>query len=239
MRKWTLLLGTASLALALGGPPPALALTDQQTGALQQASGAGGTALRAAALGVASAELAAGRPVAAVAEELLGALIGLSADPQQQAESALVGVLALAEAADTRRPGGAAAAEAAAAAMAAALRRGGTSDSFLRAFVEAAAAASAGGSNAYAGLLGSAMQTALETTVLPSGTRETVQQLAQSAGLLAGTGPAGGSGGEGGSGGGGGGTGGGTIAGNLGGGLPGIPGAVSSDRPGDASASPS
>jgi hypothetical protein len=123
--------------------------------------------------------------------------------------------------------------------MAVALKRGGTSESFLRAFFDGTAAASTGGRHACAGPRGSALQTALGTTVLPSGTRETVRRLAQSSGLRAGTGPAGESGGEGGSGGGGRGTGDGTIAGNLGGALPDIPGAVSSDRPGDTSASPS
>jgi len=239
MRRLTMLLGATAVGLALGGAPSASALTGQQTQTLQQASVTGGTALRAAALEVVAAELAAGRPVAAVAEELLDALMGLSAEPQLQADFALVGVLALAEAADGRSPGGTAAAEAAAAGMAAALRRGATSESFLRAFVDAAAAASASSPSPYAALLGSAMQTALETTVLPSGTREAVQQLAQGSGLLVGTGTAGEPGSESGSGGGSGSSGGGAFAGGFWGGLPGIPGAVSSDRPGDSNASPS
>jgi hypothetical protein len=231
-----LVFGTAALTLA--GSPPVLALTPEQGQSLQQAAVGGETALRAAVLEIAVADLAAGRPIAGVAEEIIGVLMSLSPDPRVQADAALIGILALAEAADRQQPGGSAATDAAAVAMSVALSRGGASRAFLQALVEAMATAVGGSGNAYAGILGAALQTALETKALPPETQEAVAQLAQGSGLLTGTSSTdetaadqGGSGQAG------------TSEASafwaaLAGGLPEIPGTVSSDRPGDSSASP-
>lgn len=237
MRRWILAIGTAALTLA--GTPPALALTPEQGQSLQQAAIAGETALRAAVIEIGATELAAGRPIAVVAEEIIGVLMSLSPDPQVQADAALIGILALVEAADRHQPGGSAATDAATVAISVVLSRGGASPAFLQGLVEAMANAVGGSGNAYAGVLSVALQAALETTVLPPETRELVAQLAQGSGLLTGpsstdetvaeqdgSGQAGASGGN-------------AFFSQYGGGLPQIPGAVSSDRPGDSSASPS
>lgn len=246
MRKLTMLLGAAAVGLALGGAPSASALTEQQMQTLQQAAARGETALRAALAEVAAAELAAGRPIAMVAQEIVSALLGMSTDPRVQAMNAVVAVEALAEAADRTPGAGLPASEAARAAVEAALETGTGSATFVREFVRTAATESAASSNPYAAYLPTAVQGALETASLPPDVRQVAQQEAERTNLIASVQPTAETGGEtGGDTGEGGGEGqglaggGGGIGGGLEGGLGGIPGAVSADRPGDAEASSS
>ncbi len=169
MRRWRLLCSVAAVGLLLSGAP-ALALTPQQEQALQQAAQTGPNALQGQVQAIVQGELAAGRPLNVVMNEIMGTLQALGLPPNQMASLAFAAVQGAVQGAAMA---GVDSQQAAQTAAQAAIAAGSGNQAYLQALFSSAAASGdptvAGGfANAAAGFGGD------------------VAQLAQSAGLGAG-----------------------------------------------------